>query len=46
MNRDGAKIPPEPPMPRLRLVATIFAAASRIRNHSAYPSATVLYMTG
>ncbi len=46
MNRDGAKIPPDPPIPMDRLVAAILANASRIRNHRTYPPAAVLYMYG
>jgi hypothetical protein len=46
MNSDGAKIPPEPPIPMDMLVASILPKASTIRNHSAYPPAAVLYMTG
>ena len=46
MNSDGAKIPPEPPIPIVRLVARILPKASTIRNHSAYPPAVALNMTG
>ena len=34
MNSDGANTPPDPPMPRVRLQARIFPAASTSRNHS------------
>ncbi len=33
-NSDGANTPPDPPMPRVRLQARIFPAASTSRNHS------------
>ena len=46
MNSDGAKMPPEPPIPMVRLHAAILANASRIRNHSAYWPAVALYITG
>ena len=39
MNSDGAKIPPEPPIPIDRLHARILPNARMIRNHSAYPPA-------
>ena len=46
MNRDGAKTPPEPPIPMVRLHAAILANASTIRNHSAYWPAVALSITG
>jgi hypothetical protein len=46
MNSDGAKMPPEPPIPMVRLHAAILANASTIRNHSAYWPAVALYITG
>ena len=46
MNSDGAKMPPEPPIPMVRLHAAILANASRIRNHSAYWPAVALSITG
>ena len=46
MNSDGANTPPDPPIPIDRLHARIFPNASRITNHSAYPPAVVMYMTG
>ena len=35
MNSDGAKMPPEPPMPIVTLVARIFPKARTIRNQIA-----------
>ena len=46
MNSDGAKTPPEPPIPMDMLQASILPKASTTRNHSAYPPAVVWYMTG
>ena len=34
VNRDGANTPPEPPIPMVRLAATILASINRARNHS------------
>ena len=33
VNSDGAKTPPEPPIPMVRLAVTIFAAIKISRNH-------------
>ena len=46
INSDGAKMPPDPPIPMDRLVAAILANASRIRNHSTYWPAVALSITG
>ena len=46
MNRLGANTPPEPPMPMVRLVATILPISSTSRNPIAYLPAMLLPSTG
>ncbi len=46
MNSEGAKTPPEPPMPMVRLVAAIFPTSSTSRNPMAYFPPTAFSSTG
>ncbi len=46
MNRLGAKTPPEPPMPMVRLVAIILPMSRTIRKAMAYLPAMLLPSTG
>ena len=46
MNRLGAKTPPEPPIPMVRLVAIILPSSSTIRNPMAYFPSMLFPRTG
>lgn len=46
MNRLGAKTPPEPPIPIVRLVATILPTSNSSRKPMTYPPSVAFSSTG
>jgi hypothetical protein len=46
VNSDGAKTPPEPPIPMARLAVTIFAAIRKSRNHRTSLPTMAWFITG
>lgn len=46
MNSDGAKIPPEPPMESVRLVAKTFPSMRMTKSHNTVCPEMALFMTG